>query len=227
MPWQIFEQEAGRYEAWYETRRGQHADRAEKALLACLLGSFPMARRVLEIGCGTGHFATFLQERGLRVFGLDRSPRMIEETRRRAKGLPVILGNAQRLPVRDQAVDLALFITTLEYLDVPSDALEEAVRVSTEGVVVLALNRWSLGAFQRRTSGHAAGAILPQANDFSLPQLTGLLRAAAGNRLQTVLWKTTLFPPPFHCLLASVPFGDVMGFAAVLKDSHPSRARHR
>jgi SAM-dependent methyltransferase len=37
--------------------------------------------RVYEVGCGPGHVARYLQERGVDVFGLDLSPRMVEIAR--------------------------------------------------------------------------------------------------------------------------------------------------
>jgi ubiquinone/menaquinone biosynthesis C-methylase UbiE len=62
--WEIFETAASRYEAWYTTPRGQRTDQAERALLEWLLGQFPNARSILEVGCGTGHFTTWLASDG-------------------------------------------------------------------------------------------------------------------------------------------------------------------
>ncbi|HYE15375.1 MAG TPA: class I SAM-dependent methyltransferase [Pyrinomonadaceae bacterium] len=41
--------------------------------------------RVLELGCGDGSLSCFLARRGLRVTGIDISPGMVEEARRRAR----------------------------------------------------------------------------------------------------------------------------------------------
>ena len=86
--WRPFEMAAARYEAWYETPRGQRADRAERALLEGLFAEFPGAGTLLEVGCGTGHFAGELERGGLAVVGLDRSPAMLAELRRRHPRLP-------------------------------------------------------------------------------------------------------------------------------------------
>ena len=51
---------APHYEAWFETKEGQRADRLEKALLARLLAELGPPNDVLEIGCGTGHFARWM-----------------------------------------------------------------------------------------------------------------------------------------------------------------------
>jgi len=148
--WQIFEQAAADYEAWYATPRGQRADAAERRLLLHLLGAFHDARSAVEMGCGTGHFADFLVQHGVRTIGLDRAPSMLIEARRRFPLVPVVLGDAHRLPFRDASTDLALFVTTLEFLEDPMRALREAVRVARQGVVVIALNRHSLGGVSRR-----------------------------------------------------------------------------
>lgn len=53
------EQVPAQYEAWYETPEGRRADSLEKAVLRWLLRDV-RADRVLEIGCGTGHFSRWL-----------------------------------------------------------------------------------------------------------------------------------------------------------------------
>jgi SAM-dependent methyltransferase len=58
---------ASRYEGWYADK-GRHADVLEKQLLGKLLGLFPNARSVLDVGCGTGHFTRWMAQRGLKVF---------------------------------------------------------------------------------------------------------------------------------------------------------------
>ena len=95
----------------------------------------------------------------------------------------MVLGDAHALPFGDAAVDLALFVTTLEFLEHPATALREAVRVSRRGLVVLALNRWSLGGLSRRLGPAARGALLGQARDVSIVSLRALIRTAAGHRL--------------------------------------------
>jgi ubiquinone/menaquinone biosynthesis C-methylase UbiE len=138
LSWQLFELAAERYEDWYATPAGRRASRAEKELLRWLLEPFAEARTVLDVGCGTGHFTTWLTERGLRPIGLDRAPAMLASLRRRRPALPVVLADAHALPLRDRAVDLVVFVTTLEFVASPPRALAEAVRVARLGLVVVA-----------------------------------------------------------------------------------------
>ena len=222
--WRPFERAAASYEAWYETPRGRRAGRAERGLLEALIKEFPGAETLLEVGCGTGHFAGDLGRGGLAVVGLDRSPAMLAELRRRHPGLPAVLGYAHALPFGDAAVDLALFVTTLEFLDHPATALREAVRVSRRGLILLALNRWSLGGLSRRLGPARRGALLGQARDASVLSLRALVRTAAGPRLSGLRWTSALWPDGLWAWRAPVPLGDVIGIAARLTPTHRSPA---
>ncbi|MGE0682099.1 MAG: class I SAM-dependent methyltransferase [Candidatus Binatia bacterium] len=219
MGWKTFEKAASRYEAWYSTPHGQRADQAERALLQWLLTFFPGARSLLEIGCGTGHFAEWLASMGLWVVGLDRSPAMLVELHKRTPELRVILSDAHSLPLRDRAVDLTTFVTTVEFLDHAETALKEAVRVSRQGLILVVLNRWSLGGLSRRWGPQARGLLLGQAHDYSLLLLRTLLKQAGGTRVQRVQWTSSLFPAGLWRLQAPLPFGDVIGMAAVFSGS--------
>lgn len=216
MPWDIFEREPARYEDWYATPRGRKVDRAERDLLEWLLTQFPEAQSVLEIGCGTGHFAAWLARKGLRGVGLDRAPAMLAEMRRRYSNVPVVLGDAHRLPFRDGSVDLAMFVTTLEFLEDPELALSEAVQAARQGLIVLALNRWSLGGLSRRWGPQARHSLLSQARDYTLASLRALVSKAAGQRTQEVRWASALFPDGAWRTKGPIPFGDVIGMAVRL-----------
>jgi len=215
--WKLFEREAAGYESWYSAPPGQRADQAETALLEWLLAWFPSARSILEVGCGTGHFSRWLAGNGLRVVGLDRAPAMLGESRRRHSGIPLVLGNAHHLPFRDGSLDLVLFVVTLEFLEDPETALAEATRVAREGLVVIALNRWSLGGWHRRRANYRGRhTLLSQARDHTLISLRALTRNAAGERLRDGRWASTLFPDGLWRVRAPIPLGDILGVAVAL-----------
>jgi len=217
--WRSFERAAPSYEEWYSTARGRRVDRVERALIAWLLEPLRQAAVILEVGCGSGHFARWLDGERRRAVGLDRSPAMARELRRLSPSTPVIVGEAHRLPCRDGAVDVVLFVTTLEFLEDPQAALREAVRVARLGVVVVALNRWSLGALSRRWGRQSGRPLLSQAHDYSVTSLRRMLVAAGGSRLGQVRWSSALFPWPLGMVRATLPVGDVIGIAATLVPS--------
>jgi ubiquinone/menaquinone biosynthesis C-methylase UbiE len=214
--WEIFQRSAGEYERWYTTLRGRRADIAERALLQWLMERVPKARTVLEVGSGTGHFTDCLAESGFEVIGLDRAPAMVQEAKRRFPSLPFLLGDAHRLPFRTGAVDVVVFITTLEFLESAATALREAVRVAHRGIVAIVLNRHSIGGLSRRFGPQSRGALLGQARDYSLSRLRRELREAAGDRLDALEWSSTLFPDGFWNCVAPIPIGNVVGLVGEL-----------
>lgn len=215
MSWQTFDCRAGTYERWYETRRGRRADRAERVLLEWLLAQLPSTRSLLEVGCGTAHFTRWLLARDIAAVGLDRSPAMIAEARRLAPSLALVIADGHALPFSAGAFDVVAFIATLEFLADAECALAEAVRVGRQGVIVLALNRWSLGGLSRRHGRQRGRPLLGQARDRSISTLRRAVERAARGRLRRLYWSCTLFPL-LPRLRAPLPFGDVIGVAAGL-----------
>jgi SAM-dependent methyltransferase len=66
----------------------------------------------IELGCGTAYVSAWMARRGARVTGIDNSPRQLETARRlqRTHGLdfPILLGNAEEVPLPDASFDLAI-----------------------------------------------------------------------------------------------------------------------
>ena len=202
---------AKRYEDWY-AGRGRRADRLEKQLLARLLTNFSGAKTVLEVGCGTGHFARWLAEQGFRVVGLDISPAMLAEATKR-NGVKYVIGDALALPFADRSFDIVAFITTLEFVADPQSALSEAVRVARRGLLLGVLNRYSLLAVKRKI---CATPPWNEARFLSLGGLMRSLRDVAGTRLARIQWRTTLWPVPGLRSLP-LPWGGFIGMAVQLR----------
>lgn len=98
----------------------------------------PAASRVLDIGCGVGRWSRLLAARGADVTGVDISPTMIEEARRRAQSEGV--AERCRFHVRDISAldipgefDLVLGVTVLQHILDPS-ALRAALRAMSSRV---------------------------------------------------------------------------------------------
>jgi SAM-dependent methyltransferase len=66
----------------------------------------------IELGCGTGYVSAWLARRGAKPVGIDNSPRQLETARalQQEHGIefPLILGNAEEVPLPDASFDLAV-----------------------------------------------------------------------------------------------------------------------
>jgi ubiquinone/menaquinone biosynthesis C-methylase UbiE len=190
--------------------------KAERAVLEALLAHFPTASSALEVGCGTGHFTAWLATKGWWIIGLDRAPAMVAEAYHHCPGVPLMVGDAHHLPCRSRAVDLVVLVTTLEFLEHPLAALAEAARVARQGLVLVVLNRWSVGGLSRRWGPQARRPLLGQAQDYSVRALRAMVRQATGERLRRLHWTSTLFPNGLWQCRAPLPLGGVLGMAVVL-----------
>lgn len=94
-------------------------------------------RRVLDVGCGTGRLAAALAERyGCKVWGVDRSPEMLEVARARVPpGVGLKVGEAEDLPFRDSWFERATMTLVFHHLD-PDRAIPELRRVLVPGGIL-------------------------------------------------------------------------------------------
>jgi len=211
------EQAAVHYEDWYETPEGRRADVLEKATLRWLLEGFSGAQSILEVGCGTGHFARWLSDPGLAAVGLDCSAPMLAEAKA-LNGVPLVMGDAHRLPFADGAFDLTALVTTLEFLERPREALTEGLRVARRGLVLGVLNRWSLLGLKRWLAGLFRSTIYDAARFYGVGELKRLLRLVGGERAR-IVWHTTLFPRGWPWLQTHLPWGGFIAMALLLSEN--------
>ena len=59
---------------------------------------------VADVGCGPGHVARYLREQGVRVLGIDLSPRMIDRARKRSPDVEFVVGDMRALELPDGAL---------------------------------------------------------------------------------------------------------------------------
>ena len=180
--------DAAAYDGWFDQPWGRYAFTVERAALLDAVGPL-VGRRVLDVGCGTGRFTRAFEQAGAEVTGLDADAGMLDLAHERVEG-DLVAGDAHRLPVEANAVDVAVAITLLEFVDEPRAVVDELVRVTRPGgrVVLAALNRaspWGV-AHVRELRGPAWSA----ARLLSPRQLRGLL--ADHGRLTT---RAALYAP--------------------------------
>lgn len=89
------------------------------------------AGRVLEVGCGTGHWLAAMATRAGFACGLDRSRGMLE--RAGAAGVPLLQADACALPLRAGCVDALVCVNALHHFADPPGFVAEAARVLRRG----------------------------------------------------------------------------------------------
>jgi SAM-dependent methyltransferase len=89
--------------------------------------------RVLDVATGPGYLAGAAAAWGATVVGLDFSPAMIAEARRRYPGIGFHEGDAEALPFDDGGFDAVVMNFGMLHLARPEAAIEQAYRVLTPG----------------------------------------------------------------------------------------------
>lgn len=198
---------AAGYENWYLSA-GRQADRHEKALLKWLLAKVPKTQTLLDVGCGTGHFTHWFNERGIQAIGLDQSQPMLGEAKHLNR-TDCVLGEALTLPFASKSFDLVTFITTLEFILNPYQALTEAVRVCRYGLILGVLNADSRLGKKYKQQG---GAIWDAARFYTPQALKRILLEITPQKTR-VVWRTTLWP--FFPGALPLPWGGFIGMVAL------------
>nr|WP_281719815.1 class I SAM-dependent methyltransferase [Nitrosomonas nitrosa] len=72
--------------------------------------------RVLDLACGPGHIAAAAAQRGAQVTGLDFSPQMLAQARRRYPGIAFQAGDAEASPLADAGVDAVVMGYALTHI---------------------------------------------------------------------------------------------------------------
>lgn len=112
----------------------------EQALAAARLSGCPEHGALLDVACGFGRHAVPLAAAGFRVTGVDRSPTLLEEARRRAgdddQGPHLVGADYRELPFEDASFDAAINLyTSIGFLGDEEDTkvLAEVARVLRPG----------------------------------------------------------------------------------------------
>ena len=90
------------------------------------------ARRIVDLGAGTGKLTRQIHERGLRVTAVEPSDGMRAELARVLPGVPALAGSAEALPLPDHSADAVLCAQAWHWVD-PARAVPEVARVLAPG----------------------------------------------------------------------------------------------
>lgn len=186
----------------------------------------PMSgKRALGIGCGTGRILSRLVQMGIQVTGLDPSPYMLDIVK---KGLgdrvDLHQGFAEDLPFDDNSYNYVCMVISLEFVEDPQKAIEEACRVAKDRLFLCVMNRYGVKGLQLWINGKMSDTIYSHARFFSIWEMIRIIRGLSGN--VPLNWRTvSRFPEGSGKMAHRIgrsrmvqwwPFGTYMGISVTL-----------
>ena len=145
---------SGSVEVWDELFKSRDLSYSEKpdsqgklfelikvAFLEKLFQKYPtpytLTPKTLEIGCGTAFVSLYFAKRGFEVTCLDTSKEVLAVAEKNFKSEgqsgKFIVGNAEKLPFKDNSFDIVMSFGLLEHFSDPKQAILEMVRVLKPG----------------------------------------------------------------------------------------------
>ena len=198
-----FERFPQAYEAWFD----RHPNLYE-AEIEAIKSILPPYEKGIEIGIGSGRFALPL---GI-MTGVEPSAKMAEIAR--SKGIEVIEGVAEALPVEDESFDFALMVTTICFVDDPLLSLQEIRRIlKPEGYVIIGFVDRDSALGQQYEKNREESRFYREARFYSADEVAGLLKKAG---FSGIVSAQTLFGETLEQMETSVKKGSGEGaFVAV------------
>lgn len=121
-------------ENWEQLKQELLAGAGLEARLARLV---PKCEVVVDLGCGTGDLLPLLSRKARNVIGVDNSPGMLEEARKRHRldenRVSLRVGDLLHLPLRDAEVDCAVMTMVLHHVSEPDKVILEIAKVLKPG----------------------------------------------------------------------------------------------
>lgn len=103
-----------------------------------VLRSLPAGAHLIDAGYGVAKWPSALRRRGHHAVGVDVSPAVLARARQREPGVPLVVADTRRLPVRDGALDAVLSMGVVEHDEPgPAGALRELRRVLKPGGILV------------------------------------------------------------------------------------------
>jgi SAM-dependent methyltransferase len=133
----LYDHVAHDYDQVFRPHVAEHYLNKRTALVEELL---PGGGRVLDVGCGTGALAGWIQRAGYDVVGVDASTGMLRQALDEHGVGAVFAGYSTALPFEDGTFDLALSVATMHHLETPervAATIGEMGRVVRSGGYVL------------------------------------------------------------------------------------------
>jgi len=175
----VFEERAEEYDRWYEEHRSEY--HAELAHLRCVLPVIDTS--AIEVGVGSGRFAVPL---GIPL-GIEPSHALGRMARQR--GIEVIRGRAECIPIKNGSCSSILLVTVICYLDDPVLAFRELHRILVpQGFLVIGFIEREGIIVHKFLHEREKHRFLSHARFYSLPEVQELLEDSRFHMLTVDSW---------------------------------------
>lgn len=179
---EVYNQFASEYDTWFE----KHSNLYQSELLA-MKQAIPLNKKGIEIGIGSGRFAVPLNIK----YGVEPSPKMKALANQR--GLNVIKGVAENLPVGNHSYDFATMVTTVCFLnDLPKAFLEVHRILKPKGLFIIGLIDRNSELGKKYEEQKSTNKFYKYAHFHSTEEIAGMLAYAGFNDFN--YWQTIIHP---------------------------------
>lgn len=207
------------YDQWYETAEGKMYDRLEKKAISRFLPPNVSGMKLLEVGCGTGHWSQFFATLGFEVTGIDISETMIKIARSKSPAnVSFHIADAHDLPFDDSRFDVTAAITTIEFVQDIESVLREMRRCTVKPKGLILVGVLNASARINRLRRKIPESPYARAQWFTPGQISGLLGPLGRLSMEAVgfvpRWKSVLRLSPFTDALGRMlhlPYGAFIG----------------
>jgi len=198
---------ADAYDLWYESAEGTMYDRMEKKAVSRFLPQNAQGMKLLEIGCGTGHWSRFFSKKGFKVSGIDISQRMIEKAQsKHITNAFFRKADGQSLPFGNGGFDVTAAIATLEFVVDAETVVQEMTRCTRKPGGQLLIGTLNSLAGLNRQRQQDLESLYAKARLFSPKQIKQLLDPYGQTNVMTAA-----FVPRRRSLLSLSPLIDTIG----------------
>ncbi len=176
------------YQKWFDKPKNKHLTELEGRLMIHMLRPIP-GESAIDIGCGIGSAILPFLKTGISATGIDPSPHMIHMAENNlGNRADLYSGFAEDLPFEDNAFHHACLVKTLEFVESPRRAIEEACRVAKNRVFIGLMNRYSIKGTGLRVKRIFANTIYDHAHFFNIWDMKQMIREVLGDI--PVSWRT-------------------------------------
>ena len=219
------------YDSWCRKQCNTYTFQREIELLMEQMNPL-RGNSLIDIGCGTGKNFKPLLDFGLNVTGIDPSPYMLDIAKKTiGNKVDIKRGYAEELPFEDNEFNHACLITTLEYTENHTLAIEEACRVAKDNLFIGVLNKYAIKGIKRKIEGKLTSTIYSKARFFSIWEIKKTIHKLVGD--VPISWKTVnIYPGKSGKLISSIenidlvkkiPFGTYAGIVVTLNPKFRTR----